>query len=74
MAFGKRFNAYMKKYPNAAVPSANRCSQLPYNELRTMAKTMYYDNRDSKIQLYRYQNMTKTNLANAVYHAMGTLK
>ena len=73
MAFGKRFKTYMKNYPNAATPTANRCSKLPYNELRTMAKNMYFANGNSRMELYHYQNMTKHNLANAVYRAMGTL-
>ena len=73
MAFGKRFKAYMKNYPNAAKPSANRCSLLPYGELRSMAKNMYNANDDSKANLYKYQHMTKTDLANAVYRALGTL-
>ena len=73
MAFGKRFKAYMNNYPNAATPSANRCSMLPYNELRTMARTMYHANRNTKVELFHYQNMNKKDLGNAVYRAMGVL-
>ena len=73
MAFGKRFKAYMNNYPNAAKPTANRCSLLPYNELRSMAKNMYNANNDSKANLRQYQHMTKRELSNAVYRALGTL-
>lgn len=72
MAFGKRFKAYMKRYPNVN-PTANRCSELPYVELRSMAKNLYFENNESKEYLQKYQNMKHQDLSNAVYHAMGTL-
>jgi len=73
MKFGKLFKNYMNNYPNAAVPTANRCSKLPYNELRSMAKNMYHANRDTKVELNHYQNMTKRQLTHAVYRALGAI-
>lgn len=73
MVFGKRFTAYMNNYPNADKPSANRCSKLSYNELRSIAKNLYRANDDAKNELYNYPHMNRTDLSNSVYHAMGTL-
>ena len=73
MKFGKLFKNYMNNYPNAALPTANRCSMLPYNELRSMAENMYHANRETKVELYHYQNMNKRELTNAVYRALGAI-
>lgn len=74
MNYGKRFTKYINVFPNATKPSTNRCSTLPYNELKAMAKNLYHNNRDAKIELYKYQNMPAHELKNSVYRALGTLK
>jgi hypothetical protein len=74
MKYGKKFTKYMNTFPNAAKPSANRCSALPYNELKAMAKNIYHNNRDAKVELYKYQNMPKNELVNSVFRALDTLK
>lgn len=74
MIYGKRFKKYMQTFPDAAKPSTNRCSTLPYGELKAMAKNIYHNNRDAKVELYKYQNMPANELRNSVFRALDTLK
>ena len=74
MKYGKLFRNYMEDFNHT--PSTNRCSTLPYKELKLMAKNMYnvikndvvHDNADNP--LFGYMRKNKDELALSVYKAL----
>ena len=78
MKYGKLFKSYIEDFNH--LPSNNRCTLLPYNELKIMAKNMYPIIKQDKIAghvrhnpLVNYMRMTKNNLAIAVYDALNLM-
>ena len=77
MKYGKLFREFINTYDYA--PSKNRCSSLSYNELKTMAKFMYYDivevikhdKRYNPLDMYMRQNRAELQIN--VYKALRIL-
>lgn len=78
MKYGKLFREYIKDYVEdyAHMPSTNRCSTLPYKELKLIAKTLYKDVKEDCERwknvnpLFNYTRMPADTLAKAVYKAL----
>lgn len=70
MKFGKKFSKLIAMYPQFANLSANRCSNLTFGELKSIAKVLYPTN---KAILYKYVCNSKQNLAQKVYLALNNL-
>jgi hypothetical protein len=77
MKYGKLFRDYIEKYNHE--PSTNRCSTLPYKELKQMAKNIYPDVKRScdifkdNNMLFEYMKMPHYQLSKAVYQALDYL-
>ena len=69
MKFGKLFTKFLVKYPDVKL-TANRCSNLPYAELKMMAKVMYPNNVGIP---HYYMRMSHPLLADTVYSALCNL-
>lgn len=77
MKYGKLFRNFIDKF--GFTPSTNRCSTLPYNELKTMAKFMYSDVKDfcneydrhNPLDMYMRQNHNE--LVLNVYNALNIM-
>ena len=74
MKYGYLFRNYMEDYDHT--PSTNRCSTLPYKELKLMAKNLYKTVKENcEIQkdenpLFNYTRMPADILVKAVYKAL----
>lgn len=77
MKYGKLFRNYIEKYNHK--PSTNRCSTLPYKELKQVAKNIYPDVKDccyvfgDNNMLFEYMKMPHHQLSKAVYQALDYL-
>jgi hypothetical protein len=78
MKYGPLFRNYIEDF--AHTPSTNRCTTLPYTELKQMAKNMYptikSDVRAHHVRnnpLVNYMRMPKQELAVAVYEALNLM-
>lgn len=78
MKYGRLFKNYMGDFDHT--PSNNRCTLLPYNELKTMAKNMYPIIKLDMIAghvrhnpLTNYMRLSKNELALAVYDALNLM-
>lgn len=77
MKYGKLFRDYIKTYNHR--PSTNRCSTLPYKELKQMAKNMYPNIKQrcdvfgAHNILFEYMKMPHHRLSKAVYQALDYL-
>lgn len=77
MRYGKMFKNFINTYDY--IPSKNRCSSLTYNELRMMAKLMYYDiveickQQDQYNPLDMYMRQNHQELIINVYKALRIL-
>ena len=77
MKYGELFKDYINKYNHK--PSTNRCSTLPYKELKQMAKNLYPDVKQccdifaEDNMLLGYMKMPQPQLALAVYQALDYL-
>lgn len=77
MKYGKLFKGFITTY--GYTPSSNRCSTLSYNELKTIAKFMYYDvvevcktdNIHNPLDMYMRQS--RLDLMGNVYKALRIL-
>lgn len=77
MKYGKLFRDYIEHYNHK--PSTNRCSTLPYKELKQIAKNIYPNVKqfcdvfgDYNI-LFEYMKMPHHKLSKAVYQALDYL-
>ena len=74
MKYGKLFTNFIDKFN--FVPSSNRVSTLPYNELKRMAKEMYAEVKEfcefeeRKNPLDMYMRQSKQELIMNVYQAL----
>jgi len=77
MKYGRLFRNYIEDF--AHTPSTNRCSTLPYKELKLMAKNMYPIIKDEIIidninnPLINYQRKDQEELAISVYEALNLM-
>lgn len=77
MKYGKLFRDYIEKHNHK--PSTNRCSTLPYKELKQMAKNIYPDVKHccdifaDNNMLLGYMKMPHHQLSKAVYQALDYL-
>lgn len=77
MKYGYLFRNYIEDF--AHTPSTNRCSTLPYKELKLMAKNLYKAVKEQCEQwndanpLFNYTRMPADKLAKAVYKALDYL-
>lgn len=77
MKYGYLFRNYIKDF--AHIPSTNRCSTLPYKELKLMAKNLYkivkeeFEQWNEESPLFNYTRMPADKLAKAVYKALDYL-
>lgn len=74
MKYGPLFRGYIRDYNHT--PSANRCTKMPYKELKQMAKNLYLDVKEEcnmwndNNPLSEYMRMSKEQLPNAVWNAL----
>lgn len=78
MKYGPLFRNYIKEF--AHIPSTNRCTTLPYKELKIMAKNMYPTLKSDEVArhirknpLVNYMRMPKNELTLAVYEALNLM-
>lgn len=78
MKYGRLFRNYIEDF--AHTPSTNRCSTLPYKELKLMAKNMYHIIKNDIVlddidrnPLINYQRMNQNELAVSVYEALNLM-
>lgn len=77
MKYGYLFINYIDDFKHT--PSTNKCSTLPYKELKAMAKNMYKTVKDEcelwddENPLFNYTRMPADKLAKAVYKALDYL-
>jgi hypothetical protein len=70
MKYGKLFRGLQGEFPQFNKLSGNRCSTLPYKELRNVAGTLY--RAGMKVVGSDYMRTSKDELAGRVFRALTT--
>lgn len=69
MKYGKLFRGLQAEFKGFDNLSANRCSELPYNELKKVAGTLYRAGIRDDIK-HDYMRTNRARLAQNVYNAL----